>query len=172
MAIGTKVSSTSRAISARGDGFNDPAFFAGHRASALACVLWDDSVDGHLPIQVSNGGMGMGVYIPANCFISHVMAKILVVPVGPTNMGASLQDDFDLIASAGISGAPWSTDNAMVHGVVVRSDTADVAFTTKVITSAIREIQMVATVAVSSAGRVALYLDVHPSQSETQGAFV
>lgn len=170
MALGTKVSSTSRPALPRGSGSIQPAFQVGGPQSRFTfCALWDDSVDGHLPIQVSNGGMGLGVYIPANFTIVLSHFDVLVVPVGPTNMGATVEADFDLISSAAISGAPWST-TGMKNGKVIDNDAADVAVTTEIKTTAVREIQLVATVAVSSAGRVALYVEGYQGPSATQGA--
>lgn len=172
MTIGAKVSSTSRAAALiRSGGVEDPAFFAGGPQSGRVtyCALWDDSVDGHLPVQVSNGGMGLGVFIPSGFTVILSHFNVLVVPVGPTNMGASVEADFDLISSAAISGAPWST-TGMKNGKVIDNDAADVAVTTEITTTAVREIQLVATVAVSSAGRVALYVEGYPGPSATQGA--
>lgn len=171
MALGAKVSSTSRASGLiRGEGFLEPAFQAGGpHARVTYCALWDDSVDGHLPVQVANGGMGLGVFIPALFTIVLSHFDVLVVPVGPTNMGATVEADFDLITSAAISGAPWSTAG-MKNGKVIDNDAADVAVTTEIKTTTVREIQLVGTVAVSSAGRVAIYVEGYPGISATQGA--
>lgn len=171
MALGAKVSSTARPASQiRGSGFNDPVFTpGGPHARVTYCALWDDSVDGHLPVQVSNGGMGLGVFLPANFTVVLSHFNVLVVPVGPTNMGATIEADFDLISSAAISGAPWST-TGFKNGKVIDNDAADVAVTTEIVTTAVREIQLVATVAVSSAGRVAFYVEGYAGPSATQGA--
>ncbi len=171
MALGAKVSSTLRfADPIRGSGFQDPAFqVGGPLARVLVCALWDDSVDGHLPVQVSNGGMGLGVFVPKNFHVFHAQANVLVVPVGPTNMGASLEADFDVSASAAIAGAPWST-TGFKNLSVIDTDAAQVATTTQITTTAVREIQLVATVAVSSAGRVAIYLEGVMTPVATQGA--
>jgi len=135
----------------------------------MYCALWDDTVDGHIPVQVSNGGMGLGVFIPSGFTVVLSHFNVLVVPVGPTNMGATVEADFDLIASAAISGAPWST-TGMKNGLVIDNDAASVAVTTEITTTAVREIQLVATVATTSAGRVAFYVEGYPGPSATQGA--
>ena len=171
MALGAKVSSTARPSSAiRGAGSLPPAFNAGGPQTRFTfCWLWDNSVDGALPVQVSNGGMGLGVFIPANFTVVLSHFDVLVVPVGPTNMGASVEADFDLIASAAISGAPWST-TGMKNGAVIDNDAVNVAVTTEIKTTAVREVQLVATVAVSSAGRVAGWVEGYAGPSATQGA--
>ena len=171
MALGAKVSSTSRgAGSFRGAGSLQPVFTpGGPNVRVTYCALWDDSVDGHLPIQVSNGGMGLGVFLPANFTVVLSHFDVLVVPVGPTNMGASIEADFDLVASAGISGAPWSS-TGMKNGLVIDNDAASGAVTTEIKTTAVREVQLVATVAVSSAGRVAIWVEGYAGPSATQGA--
>jgi len=171
MALGAKVNSTLRSGGLiRGSGYNEPAFQpGGPHARVTYCALWDNTVDGALPVQVSNGGMGLGVFIPALFTIVLSHFDVLVVPVGPTNMGASVEADFDLIASAAISGAPWST-TGMKNGVVIDDDAANVAVTTEIKTTVVREIQLVGTVAVSSAGRVALYVEGYAGVSATQGA--
>ena len=149
MTIGAKVSSTARfADLIRGDGVSEPGFQAGGpQNKKMYCALWDDSVDGHLPIQVSNGGMGLGVFLPKNFHVTNSFHHVLVVPVGPTNMGISSEADFDLSASAAISGAPWST-TGVKHGSAVDQDVAQVAVTTQITTTVAREIQLVATVAI------------------------
>jgi hypothetical protein len=165
MALGAKVSSTARSATFFKSGGNvSPDFQLGVREKLIACALWDDSLDGHLPIQVSNGGMGLGVFLPKQSFVTHNFNNVLVVPVGPTNMFASLEADFDLDASNAISGAPWST-TGLKQGAVVPGDTTAEEFTTQVGTATgfgtttFREIQLCATVAVSSAGRIAMYVE-------------
>ena len=172
MALGAKVSSTSRAAALiRGSGFDDPAFQVGGPQSGRVtyCALWDDDVDGALPVAVSNGGMGLGVFVPANFFVLEVHFQVMVVPVGPTNMGASLEADFDLIASAAISGAPWST-TGMKHGANNDAGAVEVAATVQgPRTTAAREIQLVGTAAASTAGRVAIWVEGYASTALTQG---
>ncbi len=171
MALGAKVSSTARFNDTiRGDGFSDPAFQVGFPSGLkMLCALWDDSVDGHLPIQVANGGMGLGVFAPKNFHVFHAHGNVLVVPVGPTSVGASLENDFDVSASAAVAGAPWSTVG-FKNLSVIDTDAAQVAVTTQITTTVARELQLVATVAVSSAGRIAIYLEGVLTPVATQGA--
>lgn len=171
MALGAKVSSTLRAASLiRGEGYFEPAFQAGGPTAIVTyCALWDNTVDGPLSVQVSNGGMGLGVFVPANFFVTEVRFQVMVVPVGPTNMGISLENDFDLSASAAISGAPWSTVG-MKHGANANAGAVEVATTVQgPRTTVTREVQLVATVAVSTAGRVAIWVEGYPSTALTQG---
>jgi len=177
MAIATKQLTTARVGMGliAGPQFREPGFFAGAgQAKLLACAMWDDSIDGHLPAAVSQSGMGLGVYIPALAYVVHTFLRVGVVPVGPTNMGLSLENNADLITDAAISGAPWHVATVtanVLHGKVVRSDTADVAFTTSAVTTVAREIQLYGTVVASTAGRVAFYVEYVPCPSATQGAF-
>lgn len=170
MTLGAKVSSTRRPSDMiRGDGVSEPTFQVGaFNKTFTACALWDDSVDGHLPVQVSNGGMGLGVFLPKYAQAIRSFHNVLVVPVGPTNMGASLEADFDLIASAAISGTPWEA-TGLYEGVLVAAASTAEELASATLTD-VREIQLVATVAVSSAGRVAIYVDWMPGVSSTQGA--
>jgi hypothetical protein len=158
-----------------GPQFRETGFFPGAgQAKLLACAMWDDSIDGHLPAAVSKSGMGLGVYIPALAGVIHTFLRVGVVPVGPTNMGLSLEEDSDLIADAAISGAPWHVATAtanVLHGAVAREDTAGNYFTTKVVTTVAREIKLYGTVAASTAGRVAFYVEYVPCPSATQGAY-
>jgi len=154
----------------RSDGNRGPVFQpGGPHSRAIFCVLWDDSVDGHIPIQVSSGGMGLGVFIPARFTVTVSHFDVLVVPVGPTNMSASIETDADLIAAAAISGAPWSS-TGMKNGLVIDNDAASVAVTTEIKTTVVREVQLVATVAASSAGRIALYVEGYFGAPVAQGA--
>jgi hypothetical protein len=171
MSLGAKVSSTRRSSSLiRGSGYDEPGFNSGGPQKKLVyCALWDDSVDGHLPVQVSNGGMGLGVFVPANFFVTIINFEVMVVPVGPTNMGWTLEADFDLSASAAISGAPWSAAG-MKNGANLGASAVEVAQTVQgPRTTVTREIQLVATVAVSSAGRAAIWVEGYQSSAKTQG---
>jgi hypothetical protein len=172
MALTAKVSSTARAASTIHNAAEvEPGFQSGIGQSKLACVLWDATVDGQLPI----GGMGLGVFLPSRSFVLHNFHAVLVVPVGPTNMNLSLENDADLIADAAISGTPWDT-LGYFHGVVVREDTANEEFTsfigtaTGFGTTAAREPILSATVAVSTAGRVAFYISYVVVPASAQGA--
>jgi len=166
MAPTAKTSSSSRSASLhRSGGSIDPAFMVGFPQSRLmACAMWDDSIDGNLPV----GYMGLGVWLPNRAQVVHGFFNVIVVPVGPTNMVAELEDAGDLITSAAINGAPWSTVG-LKHGVVIREDSTAVALSTTIITTAPREIALGATGAVSSAGRVAMYVEYVMVPSFTQG---
>jgi hypothetical protein len=158
-----------RAVGAyvRGGGSVEPGFYPGNPRSKLTmCAMWDDTADGHLPVAVSSSGMGLGVWLPKGAQIIQNFHAVLVVPVGPTNMGMSSEADGDLITSAAISGTPWDT-LGVFHSKIVRTATAEVAFTTSVLTTAARELQLFGTVAPSSAGRVAFYIEYLPSPPAT-----
>lgn len=167
MTLTAKVSSTARPASAiRGAGSLPPTFqVGGPHARVTYCWLWDNSVDGALPV----GGMGLGVFVPANFSVIGSHFNVLVVPVGPTNMGATLETDGDLITSAAISGAPWST-TGLKNGTIIDNDAVQVAVTTEILTTAVREVVLFTSVAVSSAGRVCGYVEGFPGPSATQGA--
>jgi len=122
-------------------------------------------VDGHLAV----GNNGLGVFVPANFFVLEVHFQVMVVPVGPTNMSASLENDADLSAAAAIAGAPYSTVG-MKHGANVDAGAVEVATTVQgPRTTAVREILIGATAAVTSAGRIAYWVEGYPSTALTQG---
>lgn len=172
MTLGAKVSSTLRpASSIKGGGYAEPTLVPGFLASGplTLCALWDNSVDGHLPVQVANGGMGLGVFAPANFFVTIINFEVLVVPVGPTNMGASLEADGDITPSAAISGAPFSS-TGMKNGANLGASAVNVAQTVQgPRTTVSRELQLFATVAASTAGRIAFWLTGYASTPLTQG---
>jgi hypothetical protein len=165
MALTAKNVSTNRSQSTiHGTGETDPAFVMSQGGqSKIACALWDDSVDGHL-VAHATAGMGLGVFLPARAFVIHNFHAVLVVPVGPTNMNLGSENDADLIADAAISGTPWDT-LGVFHGIVVRTDTAAEEFGSQIGTAtgfgttAVRELALCGTVAASTAGRVAFYVE-------------
>jgi hypothetical protein len=84
---------------------------AGFSALRVAQATWDFTVDG-------GGAPGLitpaaNVIIPINTNIVGGIMNVITVPVGPTNMSVGLSAGgagaAALIASAAISGAPWST---------------------------------------------------------------
>lgn len=128
----------------------DPGYqFGAGQVKMLAVAEYDFAKDGALAV----GGNGTGVWIPAGAIVEHTFIHVLTVPVGPTNMGVSLINDNDLVTSAAISGAPWSTLGAFVTGAV--EEGTETGFLK--VTSA-KEIAITATVAPSSAGKVAVFV--------------
>jgi hypothetical protein len=134
-------------------------------------AIWDDTLDGHIP---AGGGLGLGVFIPVGFVVTEVSFDVQVIPVGPTNLALALNDDADLSASAAISGAPWST-TGLKHGKNAGASAVEVAYTVQgpFVLLTPKEIQIVGTVAASSAGRVVIYVEGYQRpQAITQGAAV
>lgn len=136
-------------------------------------ALWDDTTDGHL-VASTLAGMGLNIWVPNNFVVTRVDIDVLVVPIGPTNMFVSLENDADLVTSAAISGTPWSTTSLKTGaqvGVPGTSYTsAATAYNvTPVRTTASREIVVGGSVAASSAGRVAIYVTGFEAFSTVQG---
>lgn len=153
----------------RGQGNLEPGFQSGGPSQKVVYVAsWDDSIDGHIPL---GGSMGLGVYVPAGFVVTEVSFDVEVVPVGPTNMFFSLEADGDLVDSAAINGAPWST-TGLKHGKNAGASAVNVAYTVQgPFTTAAREIAIGGTVAASSAGRVVIYVEGFKRPAAvTQGA--
>lgn len=154
----------------KGQGNDEPGFIGGGGVNKQVYVaVWDDTLDGHIPAA---GGFGTGCWIPVGFVVTEVSFDVEVVPVGPTNMSISLNDDADLSASAAISGAPWST-TGLKHGKNAGASAVEVAYTVQgpfVVTTP-KEVQIVGTGAASSAGRVIVYVEgfMRPA-AVTQGA--
>lgn len=141
----------------RGDGSVEPVYQPGMSRKVVYTAIWDDTVDGHIPAA---GGLGLGVFIPIGFVVTEVSFDVEVIPVGPTNLSFSLNDDADLSAAAAINGAPWST-TGLKHGKNAGASAVEVAYTVQgplVVTTA-KEIQIVSTGAISSAGRVVIYVE-------------
>jgi hypothetical protein len=181
MTLTAKTSTTARLDDTiRSGGYVSPAFELGLGQKLMACALWDDTIDGHVP-AVDQAGMGLDVWLPNLAFVLHSFMNVLVVPVGPTELGVTLESDADIVGSSGdaiaISGAPWSTVG-LKQGAVVRTDTTAEEWTTQIGTAvlfgttAAREVCITngATPVVSSAGRVAIYIEFVVTPSATQGA--
>lgn len=172
MALTAKAASTSRFGNAkgfRGNGSVEPAFQAGGpRGKVTFSAIWDHDVDGAIPAA---GGLGLGVFVPKGFVVTNTYFDVEVVPVGPTNMSLSLENDADITASAAISGAPWST-TGIKHGAQVDAGAVNVASTVQgPLTTDSREIQIVGTGAASTAGRVVVVIEgfMRPT-TLTQGA--
>ena len=168
MALTAKASSTARPLAQlQWRGFESPGFGPGIPGEKHCIVaLWDDTTDGHLPAA---GSMGLGVWVPPNFQVTRVDFDVLVVPVGPTNMFISLENDADLQSSAAIAGAPWST-TGLKSGNLIDAGAVNVAKTVQVKTTTFREIALGTTVAGSTAGRIAIWVEGHISFTATQGA--
>jgi len=156
----------------RGEGNYDPKYQPGGPVQKVVyTAIWDDTLDGHIPAA---GSMGLGVFVPVGFIVTEVTFDVEVVPVGPTNMFISLNDDADLSASAAISGAPWSTVG-IKHGANAGASAVEVAYTVQgplVVTTA-KEIAIGGTGAASSAGRVVVYVEGFQRPSvRTQGAAI
>jgi hypothetical protein len=119
--------------------------------------------------------MGLGVFLPPHFIVTRVIMDVLVLPVGPTNMYFSLEDDADLVASAAIAGAPYSTTGvktgAQTGAQVTAYTTVSVAFNVAPVrTTNTREIVIGCTVANTSAGRIAIFVQGWQSYQLVQGA--
>lgn len=171
MALGAKVASTAReARRIRGQGSFETGLQSGFPSSkCLVVAIWDDTVDGHIPIQVANGGLGLGVWVPANTFITIINFEVQVAPLGPTNMFASLEADFDLVPSLGTGIAPWAT-TGMKNGANIGASAVNVAQTVQgPRTTTAREVQIGGTVAASTTGRIVFFLEGVFAGAATQG---
>ena len=146
-----------KALNRHGNGNIDPSFANGGVTKQVYTASWDQTLDGAIP---AGGGLGLGVYVPVGFVVTEVSFDVQVVPVGPTNLALALNDDADLSASAAISGAPWST-SGLKHGKNAGASAVEVAYTVQgpVVLLTPKEIQLVGTVAVSTAGRVVVYVE-------------
>jgi hypothetical protein len=151
-------------------GFDAPGYQSLPFNRFSICALWDDTTDGHL-IAAALAGMGLGVWVPANFFVTNVDFEVLIVPVngGANNISASLENDGDLQTAVSSLGAPWST-TGMKSGNAIDAGAVNVAKTVTLKTTVPREMAMGSVTANTSVGRVAFWLEGHLSFSAVQGA--
>lgn len=106
---------------------------------------------------VAGAPLGLGVFIPAGAIVVNVILNVLTVPVGPTNVGCGLISGVDLVASAAIAGAPWSTISKTL-GVPVWATIANY-----LVPTTRKEITVTPTVAALTAGKFDLYVTYIPA---------
>lgn len=172
MTLTAKTASTVRNVYAqvnRGTGSQSAAFQSGGpQTKQVYVAVWDNSVE----VLPAAGILGLGTVIPVGFVVTNVHFDVEVVPVGPTNMSISLVNDADLSASAAIAGAPWSS-TGIKSGANVNAGAVEVAKTVQgpLVITAAKEILLTGTGAVSTAGRVVIYVEgfMRPS-ALTQGA--
>lgn len=149
----------------------EPVFSAGFPSAKFTiCALWDNSVDGPVPV----GGLGLGVIVPAFFFVTSVNFEVMVAPVAAgASLAATVSEDGDVTPLAAVSGAPWST-LGMKSGSNINAGAINVAKTVQGLGTVpknltAKEFQLQATVLTTSAGRIAFWLEGHISTASAQG---